>query len=89
MSGNNSIDLQGNSSGITYAGRPLTPIRDLDNSIFLGVQTGDLFMSWRRQMKVDLLGKTDDSDKWLITMAFGIGADNPKHFWKITGYSAT
>lgn len=88
MSGNASIDLQGNSSGVTYAGRPFVPIRNLTDSVLLGIQSGDLFLSWRRQMQVDQMAKVDDSDRYAITMALGIGCRQPKHFWKNTGYTA-
>lgn len=82
------IKLSSNGDGIMYGSSPFVPIRDLDNSIMIGVPSSELFLIWRRQMQVELLGKTDDSDKYLITMALCIGADNPKHFWKLTGLTA-
>jgi len=88
MSSNGGIDLAGNTSGVTYAGRPVVETVDLTDSVLIGIQSSDLFSSYRRQMQVDLLGKTDDSDKYLITMAIGIGAYQCKHFWKNTGYTA-
>jgi hypothetical protein len=82
------IKLSSNGDGLMYGNKPFVPIRDLTDSILIGCQTNELFLSWRRQMKVDHMAKVDDSEKFAVTMALCIGARNPKHFWKATGYSA-
>jgi hypothetical protein len=66
---------------------PIKPKRNLDNSIWLGLTKPDFFIGRMRDWTVDALGKTDDSDKFLVTGSFGLGCDNPKRSWKMTGYS--
>ncbi len=82
------VNLSGVNDGVTLSGRPFIPIRNLTDSVFLAITSSELFIGFRRQMTVDEMGKIDDSDKFLLTMAVGIGSDNPKHFGKLTGYTA-
>jgi len=82
------INLTGTSQPITYDGLPIIPIRDLTNSIVLGLSMPELFLGVMRDYQVDPLGKTDDSDKFLVTCAFGLGTKNRKKHWKITTLTA-
>ena len=41
-----------------------------------------------REWKVDQLAKTDDSRKYLLTGAWGLGCRNPKKNWKVTTLTA-
>lgn len=66
----------------------IKPKRNLTNSIWLGLTKPDFFIGKMREWKVDQLAKVDDSDKFLITGSFGLGCDNPKRSWKLTGYTA-
>jgi len=81
-----------NTSGITsdmfYGNVPIKPIRDLTNSIFLGLTMSTFFLGRMREWKVEELGKTDDSTKYLITGAWGLGCKNPKKNWKVTTLTA-
>jgi hypothetical protein len=66
---------------------PIKTKRNLDNSIWLGLTKADFFIGKMREFQVDELGKTDDSDKYLVTASFGLGNKNPKRSWKQTGYT--
>lgn len=72
-------------SAFAYANAPVTPIRELTNSIWLFMVKAEHKLIVQRDWKVDQLGKTDDSDKFLVTGAFGQMNLNPKHTGKITG----
>jgi len=81
-----------NTAGITsdmfYGNIPIKPIRDLTNSIFLGLTMSTFFLGMMRDWKVDPLAKTDDSSKYLLTGAWGLGNRNPKKNWKVTTLTA-
>lgn len=68
-------------------GRQIKTKRNLTNSVWLGLTKIDFFIGRMRDWQVDALAKVDDSDKFLITGSFGLGNDNPKRSWKLTGYS--
>jgi hypothetical protein len=68
--------------------RMIRPIRDLTNSIWMGVTRNLLFLGVQRETTTVPLGITDDSTKFLTTMAVGIGTDNPRKHWKVTGFTA-
>ena len=82
------IDLPGVSTPMTIAGRPIRPIRDLTNSVWLGVQTDTLFTGLQRDFTTVPLGRVDDSEKFMTTVALGAGCDNPRKNWKLTGFTA-
>ncbi len=85
----NGLQLPGASVGdYRIGGRMVRPIRDLTNSIWLGVTTDLLFTGLQRDMQTVPLAIVDDSESYLITMALGAGTDNPRKHWKLTGYSA-
>lgn len=75
-------------NGLRYGDLTIKPIRDLTNSIFLGITMSTMFIGMMRDWKVDALAKTDDSSKFLITGAFGLGCRNPKKNWKVTTLTA-
>lgn len=78
----------GGTSNYSKGGRKIRPIRNLDSSIWMGVQTDTLFTGVQRDFTTVPMGRTDDSDQFLTTVALGLGCDQPKFNWKMTGYSA-
>lgn len=82
------LNTAGITSEMAYGNVPIKPMRDLTNSIFLGLTISTFFLGMMRDWKVDPLAKTDDSQKFLITGAFGLGCRNPKKSWKITTLTA-
>lgn len=68
-------------------GLPIRKIRGLDNSVWLGVSESEFFIGDMRSWKVDELAKVDDSRKFQITRAVGLGCMNPRRNWKLTGYT--
>jgi hypothetical protein len=81
-----------NTAGITsdmfYGNVPIKPIRDLTNSIFLGLTMSTFGLGMMRDWKVEPLAKTDDSNKYLVTGAWGLFNRNPKKNWKVTTLTA-
>ena len=75
-------------NGIKYGRTEIVPIRDLTNSIFLGLTMSTMGLGRMREWRVDPIAKTDDSSKFLLTGAWGLFCRNPKKNWKMTGYSA-
>lgn len=86
--GTSPIALPSMSTPMTRGGRPIIPVRGLTNSIWLGVTSSLLFLGVQRETTTVPLGIVDDSQKFLTTMAIGIGTDNPRKHWKLTGFSA-
>lgn len=82
------ISLPGVSSPMTIGGRTIRPIRDLTDSIWMGVQTDTLFCGVQRDFTTYAMGRTDDSDQFMTTVAVGLGCDDPRRNWKMTGYTA-
>lgn len=72
-------------SGFSYAGANIYGIRELTNTIWLFMVRNEHKIIVLRDWKVDELGKTDDSDKFLVTGAFGQMNLNPKHCAKLIG----
>jgi len=70
---------------MTYGPAQIKPMRDLTNSVYLFMAREEVKVLVMRDWQIDPLGKTDDSDKWLLTGAFGIAHLNPKHTAKLTG----
>lgn len=68
-----------------YAGATVFPIRELTNSIWLFMVRKEHKIIVLRDWKVDQLGKTDDSDRFGVTGAFGQMNLNPKHTAKLVG----
>lgn len=75
-------------NGIKYGNIDIVPIRDLTNSIFLGLTMSTFFLGRMRDWRVDPIAKTDDSSKFLLTGAWGLGNRNPKKNWKVTTLTA-
>jgi len=75
-------------NGIKYGNIDIKPIRDLTNSIFLGLTMPTFFLGRMREWRVDPIAKTDDSSKFLLTGAWGLGCRNPKKNWKVTTLTA-
>lgn len=75
-------------NGLMYGNIPIKPIRDLTNSIFLGLTMSTFGLGQMRDWKVDPLAKTDDSSKYLITGAWGLFCRNPKKNWKEQNFTA-
>lgn len=73
---------------IYFGAVPVRPKRNLTNSIFLGLTKSEFFMGVMRDYTVKELGATGDSDRYLVTCAYGLGCDNPQKSWKVTGYTA-
>ncbi len=71
-----------------YGGVEIKGKRNLSNSVFVGMTKPDFFIGRMRDWTVDQLGKVDDSDQFLVTGSFGLGCDNPKRSWKLTGFTA-
>ncbi len=91
------IDIGGNGgmlntgsiiNGIKYGNIDIKPIRDLTNSIILGLTMPTFFLGRMREWTVKPLGYTDDSTKYLLTGAWGLGCRNPKKNWKVTTLTA-
>jgi len=82
------INLGDARDAIPYGRAIIKSKRDLTNSVVVGLTKPDFFIGRARDWQVDPLAKTDDSDKFLVTGAFGLGNMNPKRSWKITGYTA-
>lgn len=78
----------GDYTDIGVGGIPVIPLRDLTNSIFLGVHRECIEVATQRPMRIEPLGKVDDSDKWLMTWAGGLTTTNRRHAFKITGLTA-
>jgi len=79
------IDIGFNPMTMSWAGFPVIPVRDLTNSIWLLLQHDTWRIVTMREWDVVELAKTDDSDKWLITGAFGLACLNPMKNGKVTG----
>lgn len=79
------VDLGLGYTGLSYAGAPFIPMRDLTNSVYLFLVRNEVKINVQRGMTVDPLAKTDDSDKFMMTWAGGISVLNPKHHGKLTG----
>jgi hypothetical protein len=68
---------------------PIKPKRGLTNTIWLGLTKSTFFVGDMRSWQVDPLAKNDDSDRFLVTRAVGLGCSDPRKNWKMTGYSQT
>lgn len=72
-------------TGMFYSGAPIIAVRDLTSTVWLFLRRENVRIAVQRGMTVDPLAKTDDSDKFLLTWAGAITADNPRYFAKLTG----
>jgi hypothetical protein len=72
-----------------YGSAPIMRKRDLTSTIWLGLTMEDFFIGKMRDFTVKELGPTDDSDRFLITAAYGLGCRSPRRSWKKTGYTDT
>lgn len=79
------IDLGFNPLAMTWAGKPVIPLRDLTNSVWLLVQRDTMRIIVNRDITVDPLAKTDDSDKFMVTASYGLACTQPKFNGKVTG----
>lgn len=70
-----------------YGSTPIKPKMGLTNSVWLGLTESTFFVGDMREWTVEQLGKTDDSDKFLVTRAVGLGNEDPRRNWKLTGYT--
>jgi len=68
---------------------PIKAKRGLTNTIWLGLTKGTFFVGDMRDWTVDELAKNDDSTRFLVTRAVGLGCADPRKNWKMTGYSQT
>jgi hypothetical protein len=66
---------------------PIRPKKGLTNSIWLGLTKETFFIGDMRNWTVEQLAKNDDSEKFLITRALGLGCIDPRRNWKLTGYT--
>lgn len=78
-------DIGSDPNTLTWAGKPIVPLRDLTNSVWLYIQQDQFRIVVMREWKIEPLGKTDDSEKFLATYALGIACLNPKFNGKVTG----
>ena len=51
----------------TYNGIPWRPIATMTNSLVLFTRIADILVETFRPITIKPLGKTDDTDKWLVT----------------------
>lgn len=72
-------------SGMTFAGVPITAVRNLTSSVHLMFERSAIGLGVQRDWQVDQLAKTDDSDKFMITGALCIVGVNPRKAAKLTG----
>lgn len=82
------MNLGDYAQGMFVGGIPIIPLRDLTNSIFIGVERSRIEVATQRPLNVLPLAKTDDSDKWLMTWAGGLCTSNRMKAFKITTLSA-
>jgi len=82
------LNLPSSSSSMSRNGRPIRPIRDLTDSIWMGIQRDTLFTALQRDFTTIPLAKVDDTDQFAITVALGLACDDPRRNWKMTGYTA-
>ncbi len=57
--------------------------------MWLGLTKETFFVGDMRDWTVKALAATDDSDKFLITRALGLGCLDPRKNWKLTGFTQT
>ncbi len=85
--GTPSINMPSTTDISYHGGVPIKPKSNLTNSIWLGLTESDFFIGVSRDITVALLGKTDDSDKYLITCGYGLGCMAPRRSFKLTTYT--
>lgn len=72
----------------SYIGNvPIKAKKGLTNTIWLGLTKSTFFIGDMRNWTVDQLAKNDDSEKFLVTRALGLGCMDPRRNWKLTGYT--
>jgi hypothetical protein len=75
-------------TNMAVGGIPVIPLRDLTNSIWMGVEREQIEIATQRPLNVVPLAKNDDSDRWLMTWAGGLTTRNRMKAFKLTGFSA-
>lgn len=71
-----------------YGGVPIKKKHNLDSTVFVGMQKSDFFVGKMRDWQVRPLAFASDTYRFMVTCAFSLGCDNPKHNWKITTLTA-
>lgn len=71
-------------SGFAFSGAPVKPIRDLTSASMYMLTTEHIKVVRMRDWRIELLAKTDDSEKYMLTGAWCIATTNRRKHGKLT-----